>query len=107
MWLAEVTTNMLTSASNVLVTGIILVSTAYMAVKTPAIWRQYEGVYGQLLVGVPIAGLLFGIAHLGMLTWLPHGLLTILETGGIIGVAAVVVWVGNLHPRMVYSGGEP
>jgi hypothetical protein len=98
---------MLTTFGDVLSTGLILMSTAYIAAKTPAIWQQYQGVYGRLLVGVPLVGLLFGLAHIGMLTSLPHGLLASVETGAILGLAAVIAGLGYIHPRLGYSGGEP
>lgn len=97
---------MLSSLGDVLLTGTILASTAYIAVKTPTIWQQYKGTYGRLLVGVPLAGLLFGLAHVGMLTPLPHGLLAMVETGAILGVAAVIGGLGYIHPRLRYSGDE-
>ena len=98
---------MLTSLSGAVSTGVILVSTVYLAVRTPAIWHQYKGQYGRLLVGVPLVGLLFGLAHLGMLTSLSHGLLATIETGAILGIAAVIGAFGYIHPRLEYSGGEP
>jgi hypothetical protein len=98
---------MLTTVGDTLSTGIILMSTAYIAAKTPAIWQQYQGVYGRLLVGIPLVGLLFGLAHIVMLTPLPHGLLATVETGAILGVTAVVAGMGYIHPRLGYSGGEP
>ncbi|WP_144927731.1 hypothetical protein [Halorubrum salsamenti] len=97
---------MLTSLSGAVSTGVILVSTVYIAVRTPAIWHRYKGQYGRLLVGVPLVGLLFGLAHLGMLTPLSHGLLATIETGAILGVAAVIGGLGYIHPRLGYSGGE-
>ena len=97
---------MLTSLSELLVTGTILASTAYTVSKTPAIWHQYEGIYGLLLVGVPLVGLLFGIAHLGMLTPLPHSLLAAVETGALLSVVVVLGALGYIHPRLGYSGGE-
>ena len=106
MWLAGEDSRMLTSFSELLVTGIILTSTAYTVGKTPAIWHQYEGIYGHLLVGVPLVGLLFGIAHLGMLSPLPHGLLAAVETGALLGVVVVLGAFGYIHPRLGYSGGE-
>ncbi|WP_135666926.1 hypothetical protein [Halorhabdus rudnickae] len=98
---------MLTSPSEILLTGIILASTAYTAIKTPAIWQRYTGRYGQLLVGVPLVGLLFGLVHVGMFTPLSHGLLATIETGAILGVAAVIGGLGYIHPRLGYSGGKP
>jgi hypothetical protein len=98
---------MLTSYSELLLTGIILASTAYTVSKTPAIWHQYEGIYGYLLVGVPLVGLLFGIAHLGMLTPLPHGLLAAVETGALLSLVAVLGALGYIHPRLRYSEGDP
>ena len=95
-----------TSFSELLVTGIVLASTVYTVSKTPAIWHQYEGIYGHLLVGVPLVGLLFGIAHLGMLTPLPHGLLAAVETGALLSLVAVLGALGYIHPRLGYSGGE-
>lgn len=97
---------MLTSLSKLLLTGIVLASTAYTMSKTPAIWYQYEGIYGHLLVGVPLVGLLFGIAHLGMLTPLPHGLFAAVEAGALLGVVAVLGALGYIHPRLGYSGGD-
>ncbi|MFC7130465.1 hypothetical protein [Haloferax chudinovii] len=79
-------------------------STAYTAIRTPSIWRQYKGIYGRLIVGVPLAGLLFGIAHVAILTPLPHGLIATIETGAIIGVAAVIGVLGYIHPRLKHSG---
>lgn len=106
LWLAREFHDMLASTDEVLLTGIILVSTTYTAIRTPTIWRQYEGIYGRLLVGVPLAGILFGLAHLGMLSPLPHDLLATVETGVILGVAAVLGGLGYIHPRLGYAGGE-
>jgi hypothetical protein len=97
---------MLTSPSELLLTSIILASTAYTASKTPAIWSQYEGRYGRLLVGVPLVGFLFGIVHLGMVTPLPHGLLAAVETGALLGVTVVIGVFGYIHPRLGHFGGE-
>lgn len=97
---------MFTSPSELLLTSIILASTAYTASKTPAIWSLYKGRYGHLLVGVPLVTLLFGIAHLGMVTPLSHGLIAAVETGALLGVTAVIGVLGYVHPRLGYSGGE-
>jgi hypothetical protein len=97
---------MLTSLSEALLTSIILVSTTYIAIKTPAIWYRYKGRYGRLLVSVPLVGLLFGLTHAGTLTPLSHSLLAMVETGAILGVAAVIAGLGYIHPRLGYSGGE-
>ena len=98
---------MVTSLGEILLTGVILASTAYTAIKTPAIWQQYNGRYGRLLVSVPLISLLFGLAHVGMLTPLPYGLFATVETGAILGVAAVIGGLGYIHPRLEYSGGKP
>jgi hypothetical protein len=98
---------MLSSSGGAVSMGVILVSTVYIAVRTPAIWHRYRGEYGRLLVSVPLAGLLFGLAHLGMLTPLSHSLFATIETGAILGIAAVIGAFGYIHPRLEYSGGEP
>ena len=97
---------MFTSPSELLLAIIILASTASTASKTPAIWSQYEGRYGHFLVGVPLVGSLFGIAHLGMVAPLPHGFLAAVETGALLGVTAVIAALGYIHPRLGHSGGE-
>lgn len=98
---------MLTSFSEVLLTGIILVSTAYTAIKTPAIWHRYKERYGRVLVSVPLVGLLFGLAHIGILTPPPHDLLATVETGALLGVGIVVGAFGYIHPRLEQSGDKP
>lgn len=55
----------------------------------------------------PLIGLLFGLAHIGMLTSLPHNLLATVETGALLGVGIVIGAFGYTHPRLEYSGGEP
>jgi len=97
---------MLSSSGGAVSTGMILISTVYIAVRTPAIWHRYRGQYGRLLVSVPLVGLLFGLAHLGMLTPLSHSLFATIETGAILGVAAIIGGLGYIHPRLGYSGGE-
>lgn len=97
---------MVPTIPDILLTGVILMSTGYTAAKTLRIWHQYEGTYGRLLVGVPLVSLLFGLAHLGTLTPLPHDLLVTVETGAILGVTALIAGLGYIHPRLGYSGSD-
>ena len=106
LWLAELLTHMLMSSVELLSTVIILLSTLYTASKTHAIWQQYRGTYGRLLVGVPLVSIIFGVAHVGEFLPFPHGLLATTETVAVIGVLVVIAGLGYIHPRVGYSGGE-
>lgn len=92
--------------ANLVTTGIIILSSLYVGLKVPVIWRRYRGQYGQLLVGLSLVSLLFGLAHVGSIISLPHVVLAVSETGAEIGVLLIIACLGRIHPRLGRSGGN-
>ncbi|MFC6723028.1 hypothetical protein ACFQE1_01205 [Halobium palmae] len=89
-----------------LTTGLIVLSSVYSASKSLTIRHQYQGMYGQFLAGIVLMGVLFGVAHIGWIVSLPHGILSVTETVATIGILVVVAGLGYLHPRLSYTGGD-
>lgn len=97
---------MLPARTQLVTTGVIVLSALYTGLKVPAIWHRYRGQYRRLLLGLSLASVLFGLAHVGLLVARPRAIFAVSETGAEIGVLLVIAGLGFVHPRLRHPRGD-
>lgn len=97
---------MLSSFVGWILTGTIILSSAYTASQSFAIWHQYSGTYKRLLVGVALVSALFGVAHSVQIVMFSHGLFITMEIVALICLLISVAKLKSVHPRLQDYDGE-